>query len=234
VKRVKVIGCETISDELKKSAEIMGVEAEFVFLPHGLHKRPEEMRGEIQKEIDHSNTALIILGYGQCSNGVIGVKARNSPLVIPRTDDCIALLLGSRQRYREEFNAEPGTYYLTKGWIEHGDDPLKVHRRYLEKYDEQTMLWVTRETYKHYTRIALINTGTYEIKDYRAYAREVAELCGVRLEEIPGSLAMFKELFGREWKKEDFIVLSPGEELTLKMFLQEGEKLKRPGPGQFG
>ena len=43
------------------------------------------------------------------------------PLVIPRAHDCIALFMGSRQRYREYFDAHPGTYYRTSGWIERDD-----------------------------------------------------------------------------------------------------------------
>lgn len=149
--------------------------------------------------------------------GVLGVRSRTSPLVIPRVPDCIALLLGSEERYLEAFNKEPGTYYLSKGWIEDGDDPLKVYDRYLAKYGEETTRWVTKEMMKHYTRIALIDTGAFQKDDYVAYARRVADFIGVRYEEMAGSLALLQRLFSQRWGKE-FVLLPPGEGLTAELF----------------
>jgi hypothetical protein len=36
--------------------------------------------------------------------------------------------------YMREFNSTPGTYYLTKGWLESGSDPLKEYHENLQKY----------------------------------------------------------------------------------------------------
>ena len=63
-------------------------------------------------------------GYGLCSQGVIGVRANDCTLVVPRVDDCIAIFLGSASAYKKQSRTEPGTYYLTKGWIEVGESPL--------------------------------------------------------------------------------------------------------------
>ncbi len=57
-------------------------------------------------------------------------------MVIPRVDDCIAIFLGSCNAYKEQAKKEPGTYYLTKGWIEVGDTPFEEHKRLIEKYGE--------------------------------------------------------------------------------------------------
>ena len=54
----------------------------------------------------------------------LGVKAKGHPIIIPRgRHHCIALFLGSCEKYLEEHRKEPGTYYLTKGWIEEGKSP---------------------------------------------------------------------------------------------------------------
>lgn len=42
----------------------------------------------------------------------------------------------------------------------------------------------------HYTRLALLNTGQYELDRYREYARRMAEQFGLRYEEIHGSTAL--------------------------------------------
>jgi len=45
------------------------------------------------------------------------INAGKHFLLIPRTDDCIAILLGSYQAYRREMDREPGTYYLSNGQL---------------------------------------------------------------------------------------------------------------------
>ena len=54
-----------------------------------------------------------ILGYGLCSNGVVGVQTQNQPLIVPRVHDCISLFLGSAESHRNQLAEYPGTYYLT-------------------------------------------------------------------------------------------------------------------------
>jgi hypothetical protein len=44
--------------------------------------------------------------------------------VVSKVDNCIAIFLGSEKAYKAQFRTEPGTYYLTKGWIEAGDSPF--------------------------------------------------------------------------------------------------------------
>ena len=82
---------------------------QITFLDYGLHRVPQKLSWAVQSQIDKIEMpSLIILGYGLCGNGLDGIKARKHTLLIPRTDDCIAILLGSYSRYMKEFTSEPG------------------------------------------------------------------------------------------------------------------------------
>ena len=103
--------------------------ASATFLEYGLHRTPVLMRTARQERIDEiREPSVIVFGYGLCGNGLVGLKARHHTLMAPRVDDCLALLLGSYQRYQQELAAEPGTYYLTRGWLESGSHPLKEYQ----------------------------------------------------------------------------------------------------------
>ncbi len=86
-------------------------------LDFGLHINPAELKKVLQEKIDEASpkAEVLLLGYGLCSMAVVGLKATTATLVIPRTDDCIAIFLGSCNAYKEQARKEPGTYYLTKG-----------------------------------------------------------------------------------------------------------------------
>lgn len=195
----------------------------------GLHLFPKELNKKLSSIVksldDESRWDFVLLGYGLCSEGVVGLKSEKNKIVIPKVDDCIALFLGSKEAYKNELTKEPGTYYLTKGWIEHGEDPLSIFLRqheWTKKYDEQTAQWVAREIVKNYTRIALIDTGTYdtcELSCYADYAKKVAETFGLKFEIVPGSLSLLEKLLYGPWNS-DFLVLEPGQEVTKEMFIE--------------
>lgn len=216
VSRWKVIACATVGEELKP---MLPPQVEYEVLEFGLHLTPDKLRQTLQARIDASvGASTIILGYGLCSNGVAGLRASHAWLVVPRMDDCIGIFLGSRGEYQRQFRGEPGTYYLTKGWIECGDTPLTEYEKMAVKYGEETALWLSKEVLKHYTRIALIDTGQYDLDRYRDYSRRVAELYDLRFEEIPGSTSLLRKLVTGSWGDE-FVVVEPGQAVTADMFL---------------
>jgi hypothetical protein len=213
-----VIACNIMKNELLRF-KTNGIS--FVFLEQSLHRTPQKMKSIIQEEIERAENwdgDYIILSYGLCSNGVLGVKSKSHPIVIPRVHDCIALFLGSWDRYIEEHKKEPGTYYLTKGWIEEGKSPLGIYQEYCQRYDKETAEWVIREELKNYTRIALVDMGVDLSEAHREHARENARFLNLRYEEIKGSLLFFEKMLRGFWHK-DFIVLNPGEEVTQELFL---------------
>ena len=197
------------------------------FMEYGFHRTPQLMTPALQEELDRVvEPSVIILGYGLCGNGLAGLKAGRHTLIVPRADDCITLLLGSYESYIREFTAEPGTYYLTKGWLESGSHPLKEYRELLEKYDRETADWIMDEQYRNYKRLVLIAPDQAELDAYRAKAREVADFCaerwGYRYEERIGSDEFVKKLvtvaFQLTESTDDFLVIPPGGEVKQEMY----------------
>ena len=213
-----VIACNIMKDELLR---FEGNGISFVFLEQSLHRTPQKMKPIIQDEVDKAEGQdwdYVILSYGLCSNGILGVKAKGHPIIIPRVHDCIALFLGSCEKYLEEHRKEPGTYYLTKGWIEEGKSPLGVYHEYCPRFGEETAEWVMREELKNYTRIALIDNSVSLTEAHREHARENARFFNLRYEEIKGSMLFFERMLSGAWDK-DFLFLKPGEEVTQDLFL---------------
>ena len=175
----------------------------------------------IQAEVDKAaeqDWDYVILSYGLCSNGVVGIKVKRQPIVIPRVHDCISLLLGSSEKYLEEHNKEPGTYYLTRGWIEEGKSPLGIFAEYCQRYKKEVAEWVIREELKNYTRIAMVDSGVGLSEEHRVHARENARFLNLKYEELKGSLDFFARMFRGKWTP-DFIILPPGQEVKQEMFM---------------
>jgi len=218
-KKTLVIACNIAKEEL---IHVQSNGASCVFLEQSLHRTPQKMKGAIQEEIEKAENwdgDQIVLAYGLCSNGILGVRANRHPILIPKVHDCITLFLGSNDRYMEEHHKDPGTYYLTKGWIEEKKSPLGIFEEYCQRYGKETAEWVIREELKNYTRIALVESELGMGENHRRHAQENARFLNLKYEEIKGSLELFRKIIRGPWDK-DFVALKPGEEATQEMFLE--------------
>jgi hypothetical protein len=215
-----VIACRVMEPELTQALAETGGEVEILYLDQALHRTPAKLLGQLQEKINQvaQSASRIVLGYGLCSNGVVGVTARQQGLLIPRCHDCIALFLGSPARYQQMFQEKPGTYYLTPGWIAEKKDPLGIMEENAAKFDQETAEWVMEEEFKHYTHIALIDTGVEEMAPLRARAMENAEILKKQYAEIPGSLDYFREILNGPYGDEKFLRIKMGEAFTQEMF----------------
>ncbi len=220
--RRMVIACATVIEEM---LPFLPADMLYETLDFGLHLHPDDLRESLQRKIEavSRRAEVLLLGYGLCSMAVVGLKAADATLVIPRTDDCIGIFLGSCAAYRAQIEREPGTYYLTKGWIEVGDSPFEEHQRLVEKYGEAKAERMTRLMLKNYKRLGFINTGQHEIERYRAYAKRAAERFNLHFEEIEGSSALVRKMILGPWDGE-FVIVPPGRTVRYEDFA-----LPRPG-----
>lgn len=215
----KVIACATMVEEM---LPLLSDDIPYEVLDFGLHLNPPELKRALQEKINEASAKadVLLLGYGLCSMAAVGLKATTATLVIPKTDDCIAIFLGSGSAYKEQSKTEPGTYYLTKGWIEAGNTPFEEHQLIVEKYGEEKALRMTRLLLKNYKRLALINTGQYKIESYREYTRSKADEFELRFEEIDGSTALIERMLHGPWD-EEFVVVEPSNTVTYEDFSQQ-------------
>ena len=225
---VVVIACKVFQDLLEHflPADMVG---QVVFLDYGLHVFPKVLNRTVQDQIDCiQKPSRILLGYGLCGNGLQGIHAGRHTLFIPRADDCIAILLGSYEAYLREFRENPGTYYLTKGWLESGSDPLKEYHQAVEKYGAEDGAWVMDQQYRNYKRLVFVAHTREDLERYRPRALEVAEFCkrwGMRYEEVLGSEAYIRDLVKavstQSESDEQFLVIPPGGSIEQSQFLRQ-------------
>jgi hypothetical protein len=215
-KNTKIIACATVIEEM---LPLLPPDMSYEILDFGLHLRPQSLKLALQEAIDEASKEAdtIILGYGLCSMAVVGLTATNCTLVVPRVDDCIAIFLGSCSAYDEQVRQEPGTYYLTKGWIEVSDTLLDEYNRTVEQFGEEKAKRIMDIMLKNYKRLVYIDTGTNDQARYQAYARQVADQFSLRYEEITGSNDLVKKMLFGPWDS-DFVVAEPGQTIAYTDF----------------
>ena len=232
--RLLVVACEVVAREIYHAAARAAPAVDVKLLTQGLHDRgTERMRAAVQQEIDAADPGrydTVVLAYGLCSNGTVGITARKTPVVIPRAHDCITLLLGSRGRYATEFERHPGTYYYSAGWSERDDENIGPrepgimdamglsgdYEEYVERYGEDNAKFLMEQIrggLRHYDRLLFIEMGLGGEEKAKEEARERAAHEGWRFEAMKGDMSLTERLLSGDWD-EDFVVLEPGQALA--------------------
>jgi hypothetical protein len=229
--RFKLISCEVLFREICDACTRSPHQVDLEFLPKGLHDLgSKSMAAKIQELVDLTPEAkydAILLGYGLCGNGLHGLTARHTRLVLPRAPDCIALLMGSRERYQAYFESNPGTYYRSTGWLERGkdlqqlthnttgfDEPLEA---LIRKYGEDNGRYLYEEMTRYrsqYGKLTFIETGLEAGAKFVAEAAAEAQENGWSFERMPGDLAWLRRMVGGEWAEAEFVVAEPGQRIV--------------------
>lgn len=235
--RYKLISCEVFYREMlataAKTPHIVDVE----FLPKGLHDiGAKPMRERVQAVLDRVDGSLydaVLFGYGLCNNGLAGLEARDVPLVLPRAHDCITLFLGSKERYLDYFNANPGVYFKTTGWMERGEgsgelSQLSIQRKtgmdmqwddLVAKYGEDNAryIWDTLCDDTHnYGQFTFIEMGVEPDDSYERRTRADAEGRGWKFAREKGDMGLIHRLLHGQWSAEEFLVVPPGHRVIAR------------------
>jgi len=174
----------------------------------------------------------ILLGYARCNDGLVGLRARTIPMIIPRAHDCITLFFGSRCAYHKYFDRHPGTYFLTSGWAErnrftessysrpaYGMEGVMAKLGLTESYEDMVAKYGKENAdfiiesvggwLKNYSRSLYLEMGICDEKPFIECARQDADQRSWKFELRKGDWTLLKKLFYADWD-DDFVIVPPG------------------------
>ena len=227
--KFKLLGCQVFLREMYLLCAHSPHSIQIRWMPTDLHTNPQaDLRPALQAEIDKIESEndpcdAILLGYGLCSMGTVGLTARSIPLVIPRAHDCISVLLGSRETYREIFDAyHGGVYWYSPGWIEQfktpgrGYDEQAKYIEYVEKFGEDNaeyLIEMEKSWMQHYSCAALIQWPELADARFEEITRDIARKQALEYRRVTGSSAILKKLVYGEWD-DGFLTVQPGQKIV--------------------
>jgi hypothetical protein len=200
--RYLIVACKVFEKEIRRFLEDT-LEHSLLLLEFGYHRTPSLLQAKVQDIINTSEGVdAILLLYGYCA-GTLRIKPGRIPVVMPRAHDCFDIMLGSERR-QSLFVEEPGTYFLSDGWVSEDGTPLEkisYMKEILRSRDDS----IIKETYAGYKRLLFVRTGT-ETKVSLTRAKKASDLMNWRFQVCDADMSMMKRLLAGEWD-EDFIEL---------------------------
>jgi len=190
---------------------LMSPGAEVRVLEIALHVDPKRLRDRLMEEVAaiEEEGAHVLLGYGLCGRALEGLVSARSTLVLPRVDDCVGALLGSRGRHKELLKQNAGCYFLEQNWLETELNIFTEILKGLGRIPPEKRDKIVKMTLKHYNTLALLDSGDlmFETEPFcLAYARRY----DLKLVRLKTELGLLKRLVKGPWHEEEFLVLPPG------------------------
>lgn len=204
------------------------IDSEFTEL--GEHVRSAGLRELIQGKIDATETSgktydAILILYGLCGNATVGLRARQTQLVIPRAHDCCTILLGSRAKFAEHFGDAPSTPFSSSGYLERGEyflrtsdgsgdatvEPGDAFKALVEKYGEEDAKYIWAEMNPDHgnEKAVFIDLPETAHLGHAEKFREKAEAAGKKPVRLDGNIGLIERLIGGDWNEKDYLIVPP-------------------------
>lgn len=223
-----LLACDVFSEEVSSIAGGSSPWRAVEWLEMGLHDHPDRLREAIQGKLleleSLAGVERIVLLYGLCGNGLLGIRAGQVALVVPRADDCVAILLGRNERRAALLRQRPSLYFYSPGWIRGkrvpGPDREATLREHYatrfagdpEMIDE--LVEADRDAFRHHTTAAYVDiTGN---KAAETYCANCARHLGWDFERLSGDSTWLRDLLtGEHSDPHRFLTVLPGQSIAL-------------------
>lgn len=192
--KTTVIACKTIEDELLLAMEQTGCRYDIHWVESGLHNVTEKLHNRLQQALDSmTGCDRVLMAFACCGGAAEGLVTGAYETVLPATDDCISMLIGSTAK-RLAMPASKETYYLTRGWLD-GERSIFTEYEYaLSKYGRSVAGSIMQAMIGNYRQVALLDTGAYETAPQLARAEEIAKAFGLECRVISGTVEYLRGL----------------------------------------
>jgi hypothetical protein len=237
---LKLIACEVFYREVCLCVASSPHRVDSEFTEKNAHEKSDFLRCQIQAKIDAAEAGgiaydAILLGFGLCGNGVLGIGAKKTRLVLPRAHDCCTIFLGSRKAFQEHFSGNPSLPFSSVGYMERGTSWIhdastisvpgldRSYEEYAREYGEENAQYII-ETLTASNKTALSgrldNRAVFvEVPElahlgFAARARAEAERDGKRFVLLPGDIRLIRGLVEGGWSDEEYLVVPPGRRIA--------------------
>lgn len=215
--RRKIYSCITIQKELEATAQKLGCKDEITFLDPKLHSDPQQMHATLQKIIDDNGSAdnpadEILICVSGCGKATCNLTASSCKLIVPRTMDCIDILLSGSDTPRPK-----GAIFLTASWMKFMQASAICHEKLIGKLGYEQAAEKLRTIYKGFTDFCIIDTGTYDVSIVEDYISPLVQILGGTITRIPGKYKILEKLLSGNYDK-DIIQIPKGNTLLITEF----------------
>lgn len=213
-----ILACPTLRYELERALQESSAGFRVEYLPQRLHSEPEKMHEHLQERIDGLQEAQrVVLCVSNCGGSTAGVLASSVELILPRTRDCLDILLSGDSLASLE--RDIGGVYFTRGWMDFSRQSEIDLDRLTAKQGRAEAEAYLYELYSTCNKFYIIDTGCYDVDEVKDYVAPLVKLVGGTLSIQKGTYGILRKIAKGQFD-EDFMVVPAGGRVDKDGFLK--------------
>ncbi len=207
--RTLILSCLTLEGEMNNFLQKYNSTVEVRFLPARLHSDMQDIRPLLQKIIDENKTfdRIVILLSG-CGGSTAGLVASTAELVIPKTHDCIDILLSDEKG--KVAQRDSMGIYMTGSWYEYHMQTLLNADKQIAELGYEKAAEKLRGIFKKFIRFYIIDTGVFDVEKVKAGLASLLKILDGTLTIFPGKCGILQKVAKAEITPDCFYITPKG------------------------
>lgn len=208
-----VYSCITLQKELENTIAKTGFRGKVNYLSPALHSDPQKMHATLQRIIDENTEAEeIVICVSGCGKATCDLKATTCNVVVPRTMDCIDVLLTGSGIKRPD-----GAIFITKSWMNFMKNSSIDYQKLIKERGQAEAENFLKKLYCGFTDFYIIDTGTYALQEVEDYILPLVKLLVGKLHYLQGPYKVLEKLLTGNYD-ENVIFVPKGATLSIHEF----------------
>lgn len=199
-----ILSCPTLKGELESALHQHGSQAEVTYLPATLHGEMQKIRPTLQGIIDGNKEfdRIVILLSG-CGGSTAGIKATTAEVIIPKTHDCLDILLSKRDTCEVD-SRDPVGIYMTGSWYEYHMKTLLNADKMIEDLGYEAAATKLREIFGTFNKFYIIDTGVFDVEVVKCGLASLLKILDGTLTIVPGEYGILHRVAAENMTSEHF------------------------------
>ncbi len=189
-----VISCRTLEREIQAAMKETGSSYLVYYLPARLHTVPKEMAVELQKIIDGlENVDQVLLCVSGCGGSTKDLKATTADIIIPKTRDCIDILL--TKTTTAKIDRDKHGIFFTDNWLTFFKNSPMAFDKLVAEFGKEEAIQHFRQIYRGFEQFYIIDTGAYDVEQLKKELIPLINILEGKLTVVPGRYEVLRKMF---------------------------------------
>ena len=187
-----IIACRTLEREIQAAMKETGNSCLVYYLPLKFHVAPKEMAVELQRIIDSlTNVDEVLVCVSGCGGSTKDLKATTADIIIPKTRDCIDILLSNQEGKIER---DKNGIFFTDNWLEFFRESPMAFEKLVKEHGKEEAKEKFRQIYKGFEHFYVVATGAYNVEEVKAHLRPLVDILGGELTVVKGRYEILRKM----------------------------------------
>ena len=187
-----IIACRTLEREIQAAMKETGNSCLVYYLPLKFHVAPKEMAVELQRIIDSlTNVDEVLVCVSGCGGSTKDLKATTADIIIPKTRDCIDILLSNQEGKIER---DKNGIFFTDNWLEFFRESPMAFEKLVKEHGKEEAKEKFRQIYKGFEHFYVVDTGAYNVEEVKAHLRPLVDILGGELTVVKGRYEILRKM----------------------------------------